>query len=173
MGLPIYTKAVAGTTDKTRVVVLGTGWGAMSMIKSWRESLSDKYELILVSPRNYFVYTPLLPAMCAGACRWLRARLHTSRAGGRALLAAVRACSFVKVPWLQRPRWGRALSAPLRQRAGQAGSRLAKPLPVQHPPLPSFFPRRAGTVEERSIVEAVRAVLGSKVRPGLSWSNRV
>jgi NADH:ubiquinone reductase (non-electrogenic) len=51
---------------KTRVVVLGSGWAAMSFLKAWDPALSDKYELILVSPRNYFVYTPLLPAMCAG-----------------------------------------------------------------------------------------------------------
>lgn len=38
----------------------------MSFIKAWNPSLADKYELVLVSPRNYFVYTPLLPAMCAG-----------------------------------------------------------------------------------------------------------
>lgn len=38
----------------------------MSFVKAWDESQNDKYELILVSPRNYFVYTPLLPAMCAG-----------------------------------------------------------------------------------------------------------
>jgi NADH:ubiquinone reductase (non-electrogenic) len=54
------------SNGKQRVVVLGSGWAAMSFIKSWSESLSDKYELVLVSPRNYFVYTPLLPAMCAG-----------------------------------------------------------------------------------------------------------
>eukprot|EP00889_Picochlorum_renovo_P004962 jgi/Picre1/31992/NNA_007340.t1 len=51
---------------KQRVVVLGSGWAAMSFIKAWDASLSSKYELVLVSPRNYFVYTPLLPAMCAG-----------------------------------------------------------------------------------------------------------
>ncbi len=51
---------------KQRVVVLGSGWAAMSFVKSWDESLSSKYELVLLSPRNYFVYTPLLPAMCAG-----------------------------------------------------------------------------------------------------------
>ena len=38
----------------------------MSFIKAWDMSMSDKYELVLLSPRNYFVYTPLLPAMCAG-----------------------------------------------------------------------------------------------------------
>ena len=25
-----------------------------------------KYEVIVVSPRNYFLYTPLLPAVCTG-----------------------------------------------------------------------------------------------------------
>jgi NADH dehydrogenase FAD-containing subunit len=38
----------------------------MSFIKSWTLEMAAKYELVLVSPRNYFVYTPLLPAMCAG-----------------------------------------------------------------------------------------------------------
>lgn len=57
---------VMPSSTKTRVVVLGSGWGAMSFIKAWDASLADKYELILLSPRNYFVYTPLLPAMCAG-----------------------------------------------------------------------------------------------------------
>lgn len=38
----------------------------MSFVRAFDESLKDKYELVLVSPRNYFVYTPLLPAMCAG-----------------------------------------------------------------------------------------------------------
>ena len=27
---------------------------------------SEKYELIVVSPRNYFLYTPLLPAVATG-----------------------------------------------------------------------------------------------------------
>lgn len=38
----------------------------MSFVKAWTPAMSEKYELVLVSPRNYFVYTPLLPAMCAG-----------------------------------------------------------------------------------------------------------
>ena len=28
----------------------------------------DSYEIILVSPRNYFLYTPLLPAVATGTC---------------------------------------------------------------------------------------------------------
>lgn len=27
----------------------------------------DLYDVVLVSPRNYFLYTPLLPAVAAGA----------------------------------------------------------------------------------------------------------
>lgn len=39
----------------------------MSFVKAWdAAALSSRFELTLVSPRNYFVYTPLLPAMCAG-----------------------------------------------------------------------------------------------------------
>lgn len=65
--IPVWDKKSAATTTKTRIVVLGSGWAAMSFIKAWDSSVNgDKYELILVSPRNYFVYTPLLPAMCAG-----------------------------------------------------------------------------------------------------------
>ena len=29
---------------------------------------SEKYDIILVSPRNYFLYTPLLPAVATGTC---------------------------------------------------------------------------------------------------------
>ena len=31
-------------------------------------SCSEKYDIILVSPRNYFLYTPLLPAVATGTC---------------------------------------------------------------------------------------------------------
>ncbi|GAB4815644.1 hypothetical protein N2152v2_002690 [Parachlorella kessleri] len=66
LGLPMYDKAASGALGKTRIVILGSGWGAMSFVKRFEESATERYELILVSPRNYFVYTPLLPAMCAG-----------------------------------------------------------------------------------------------------------
>lgn len=51
---------------KPRLVVLGSGWGAVSFIKSLPYNISEKYELIVVSPRNYFLYTPLLPAVATG-----------------------------------------------------------------------------------------------------------
>jgi NADH:ubiquinone reductase (non-electrogenic) len=66
LGLGIYDKVASGSANKTRVVVLGSGWGAMSFIKALDDAALQKYEIILISPRNYFVYTPLLPAMCVG-----------------------------------------------------------------------------------------------------------
>lgn len=38
----------------------------MSFIKGLSKKESQKYDITLVSPRNYFLYTPLLPAVCTG-----------------------------------------------------------------------------------------------------------
>jgi NADH dehydrogenase FAD-containing subunit len=48
------------------VIVLGSGWASVSFIKALPKSIADKYEVILMSPRNYFLYTPLLPAVATG-----------------------------------------------------------------------------------------------------------
>ncbi|CAF0888279.1 unnamed protein product [Adineta ricciae] len=48
---------------KQRIVVLGTGWGAVPLLKHIDTS---KYEVICVSPRNYFLMTPLLPSVSVG-----------------------------------------------------------------------------------------------------------
>jgi NADH:ubiquinone reductase (non-electrogenic) len=53
-------------TSKPRVVVLGSGWGAVSFIKAMNKNVAENYEVILLSPRNYFLYTPLLPAVATG-----------------------------------------------------------------------------------------------------------
>jgi NADH:ubiquinone reductase (non-electrogenic) len=45
-----------------RLVVLGTGFGAFNLIKS----LSDDYRITVVSPRNHFLFTPLLPSTTVG-----------------------------------------------------------------------------------------------------------
>ncbi|PNW69798.1 hypothetical protein CHLRE_19g750547v5 [Chlamydomonas reinhardtii] len=67
---PVYTTmSLDGQnlkTAKPRLVVLGSGWGAMSFLKALPTSISSTYELIVVSPRNYFLYTPLLPAVATG-----------------------------------------------------------------------------------------------------------
>ncbi|CAM9349280.1 unnamed protein product, partial [Choristocarpus tenellus] len=48
---------------KPRIVVLGTGWGGHALSKVIDV---DKYEVIYVSPRNYFIFTPLLAAASVG-----------------------------------------------------------------------------------------------------------
>ncbi|KAG0570049.1 hypothetical protein KC19_6G135600 [Ceratodon purpureus] len=52
-----------GSSAKKKVVILGTGWGGMSFLKNLD---STKYDVQVVSPRNYFVFTPLLPSVTSG-----------------------------------------------------------------------------------------------------------
>ncbi|GMM33774.1 hypothetical protein DASC09_010990 [Saccharomycopsis crataegensis] len=44
---------------KPRLVILGSGWGAVSLLKSLRPG---DYNVTLISPTNYFLFTPLLPS---------------------------------------------------------------------------------------------------------------
>ncbi|CAI8591242.1 unnamed protein product [Vicia faba] len=53
----------AVVTDRKKVVVLGTGWAATSFMKNLD---SPKYEVQVISPRNYFAFTPLLPSVTCG-----------------------------------------------------------------------------------------------------------
>ncbi|CAN0914852.1 External alternative NAD(P)H-ubiquinone oxidoreductase B1, mitochondrial [Linum grandiflorum] len=48
---------------KKRVVVLGTGWAGTSFVKDLDASM---YDVQVVSPRNYFAFTPLLPSVTCG-----------------------------------------------------------------------------------------------------------
>ncbi|XP_010035669.2 external alternative NAD(P)H-ubiquinone oxidoreductase B1, mitochondrial [Eucalyptus grandis] len=48
---------------KKKVVVLGTGWAGTSFLKDIDIS---SYEVQVVSPRNYFAFTPLLPSVTCG-----------------------------------------------------------------------------------------------------------
>lgn len=41
----------------------GTGWGAVSLLKKLD---TENYNVIVVSPRNYFLFTPLLPSCTTG-----------------------------------------------------------------------------------------------------------
>ncbi|KAL5997153.1 External alternative NAD(P)H-ubiquinone oxidoreductase B1, mitochondrial [Asimina triloba] len=52
-----------GTKKKKKVVVLGTGWAGTSFLKSVDSSL---YDVKVVSPLNYFAFTPLLPSVTCG-----------------------------------------------------------------------------------------------------------
>ncbi|KAF7848850.1 hypothetical protein BT93_L1506 [Corymbia citriodora subsp. variegata] len=48
---------------KKKVVVLGTGWAGTSFLKDIDVS---SYDVQVVSPRNYFAFTPLLPSVTCG-----------------------------------------------------------------------------------------------------------
>lgn len=49
--------------NKKKVVVLGTGWASTSFLKDLNIS---SYDVQVVSPRNYFAFTPLLPSVTCG-----------------------------------------------------------------------------------------------------------
>ncbi|SCU89966.1 LADA_0F00870g1_1 [Lachancea dasiensis] len=51
-----------GSPRKT-LVILGSGWGSVSLLKSLDTTL---YNVVVVSPRNYFLFTPLLPSTPVG-----------------------------------------------------------------------------------------------------------
>lgn len=48
---------------KKRVVVLGTGWAGTSFLKKLK---NPSYEVQVISPRNFFAFTPLLPSVTVG-----------------------------------------------------------------------------------------------------------
>lgn len=48
---------------KKRIVILGSGWGAAALLQSLDR---NAYEVILVSPQNFFLFTPLLPSVTVG-----------------------------------------------------------------------------------------------------------
>ncbi|KAJ2024271.1 NADH:ubiquinone oxidoreductase, partial [Coemansia sp. S3946] len=48
---------------KKTLVLLGTGWGSTTILKSLD---TNSYNVVVVSPRNYFLFTPLLPSCTVG-----------------------------------------------------------------------------------------------------------
>jgi len=46
-----------GVGTKEKIVVLGSGWGAVSFIKGID---TDLYDITVISPRNHFTFTPML-----------------------------------------------------------------------------------------------------------------
>jgi len=75
----------ADPTKKERIVILGSGWAALSALS--KSAAPDK-DIVVVSPRPHFLYTPLLAGSAVGtitlrsACEPLRALVE--RAAGRA-----------------------------------------------------------------------------------------
>ncbi|KAH8818485.1 hypothetical protein F5882DRAFT_455641 [Hyaloscypha sp. PMI_1271] len=49
--------------DKPKLVILGGGWGSVALLKTLNP---DEYHVTLVSPTNYFLFTPMLPSATVG-----------------------------------------------------------------------------------------------------------
>jgi NADH dehydrogenase len=48
---------------KPKLVVLGTGWGSVALLKNLNP---DDYHVVVISPSNYFLFTPMLPSATVG-----------------------------------------------------------------------------------------------------------
>lgn len=55
--------SIEAANKKKRVVVLGTGWAGTSFLKNLKD---PSYDVQVISPRNYFAFTPLLPSVTCG-----------------------------------------------------------------------------------------------------------
>ncbi|KAL8214683.1 hypothetical protein R6Q57_004132 [Mikania cordata] len=67
-GLVAYSVANSANYDdagnqKKKVVVLGTGWAGTSFLRNLK---NPAYDVQVISPRNYFAFTPLLPSVTVG-----------------------------------------------------------------------------------------------------------
>lgn len=49
--------------EKPRLVILGGGWGGVALLK---ELNPDDYHVTVISPANYFLFTPMLPSATVG-----------------------------------------------------------------------------------------------------------
>lgn len=56
-------EAMLAQKDKPKLVILGTGWGSVAMLK---EMNAGDYHVTVVSPVNYFLFTPMLPSATVG-----------------------------------------------------------------------------------------------------------
>ena len=49
--------------EKPRLVILGSGWGAVALLGKLNP---ENYNVVVISPSNYFLFTPLLPSATVG-----------------------------------------------------------------------------------------------------------
>ncbi|KAG4431204.1 hypothetical protein IFR05_013311 [Cadophora sp. M221] len=69
----------ASKGDRERVVILGSGWSGFVLS---RELDKKKFQTVVVSPRSYFVFTPLLASTAVGTLEF-RNTLESVRARGK------------------------------------------------------------------------------------------
>ena len=48
---------------KPKLVILGSGWGSVSLLKTLKP---EEYHVTVISPVNYFLFTPMLPSATVG-----------------------------------------------------------------------------------------------------------
>jgi len=60
-------EGMEGIKRKPRVVILGAGWGGYNFGKMINK---DEFEVTLISPRNHFLFTPLLPSTTVGTLEY-------------------------------------------------------------------------------------------------------
>ncbi|CAO3635939.1 unnamed protein product [Cunninghamella blakesleeana] len=59
-----YMQTITKNNNKERVLILGSGWAGFRLM---RDLNKEKYDITVVSPRNHFVFTPLLPGTTVGS----------------------------------------------------------------------------------------------------------
>ncbi|KAI9501041.1 hypothetical protein BX070DRAFT_194985 [Coemansia spiralis] len=95
-GYPIIDSPDSGD-GRQKLVILGSGWGAVSTLKTLEPNL---YDVVVVSPDNYFIFTPLLPSVTVGTVEFrsvLEAiRRITKRVGGAYIEAGAVDVDFEK-----------------------------------------------------------------------------
>ncbi|KAK0744204.1 hypothetical protein B0T18DRAFT_198915 [Schizothecium vesticola] len=57
------TEEMLRQKDKPKLVILGSGWGSVALLK---ELNPENYHVTVVSPTNYFLFTPMLPSATVG-----------------------------------------------------------------------------------------------------------
>jgi hypothetical protein len=57
------TSNIEKREKREKLVILGTGWGSYSVLKTIDK---NKFDVIVVSPRNHFLFTPLLCSTTVG-----------------------------------------------------------------------------------------------------------
>jgi NADH dehydrogenase FAD-containing subunit len=59
--------AAVNGAQKERIVILGTGWGAAAFLK---DIDTDRYDVTVISPRNHFLFTPMLAGASVGTVEY-------------------------------------------------------------------------------------------------------
>eukprot|EP00930_Biecheleria_cincta_P029853 TRINITY_DN20713_c0_g1_i1.p1 TRINITY_DN20713_c0_g1~~TRINITY_DN20713_c0_g1_i1.p1 ORF type:complete len:589 (-),score=120.16 TRINITY_DN20713_c0_g1_i1:345-2111(-) len=63
---PAFSTAVLPWQKRPKMLVLGTGWAAVNALRNLDENALKQYNIMVCSPVNHFVNTPLLPSVTVG-----------------------------------------------------------------------------------------------------------